>query len=195
MDKQEFITCNTTGKCAEHDPKIIQFIADIVYDPRNLDSSLWNFFRAGYCYYFAVMLQTAFGGGTICHAEPLGHIVWVDANGCAYDIEGAYLPEEHDCRKLTDIAFLGDLIYDFLHVPGKEFRSCYRDFHDWAEFMYLSDTEAVVSVYLKIPEDSIDYSNSVEGNAYAWWVGHKNELQEQWWEKRKVRREKSCSTR
>ena len=188
MDKKEFIIRNITGKCKKHNPKVIQFIADILYDPRNHDDSLRSFFRAGYCYYFAVMLKTAFGGGTICQTEPYGHLVWVDEKGCAYDIEGAYLPEEQECRRLTDITFLGDLIYDFLHIRGKEFKSCHKDFHDWAEFMYWSDTEAVVSVYLEIPEEDIDYSTSVEENAYAWWINHKNELQEKWWEERKKRR-------
>lgn len=51
------------------DEDILRFIADILYHcgAGNVETkSIQMLFRSGYCYYFAVMLQDAFPGGTIC---------------------------------------------------------------------------------------------------------------------------------
>ena len=84
-------------------------------------------FRCGYCYYFAHMLKTAFGRGTVCWTAPLGHFVWVDdgANKYetnydkikTYDIEGKYNVKEHDVLYLIPEEFLNEHIKDFLHTP------------------------------------------------------------------------------
>lgn len=73
-------------------------------------------FRMGYCWHFAKMLQTTFNRGTVCVAFPLGHFVWLDSDGTAYDIDGFdisehyyYIPEE----------YLGDELINFKHIPGK----------------------------------------------------------------------------
>ena len=62
---------------------VILFIVDILYncapDVPIEDSieSIRHLFEAGYCYYFAKMLEDAFPGGTICVCYPFGHIVYV----------------------------------------------------------------------------------------------------------------------
>lgn len=71
-------------------------------------------FRAGYCYYFAIMLKDAFPEGEICWAAPFGHIVFV-YNDIPYDIEGVYCGEAED---FIPIRYMGETINDFRHVPG-----------------------------------------------------------------------------
>lgn len=75
-------------------------------------------FHAGYCYYFAVILKTAFQRGEVCWVAPFGHMVWQDTDGMVYDIEGVYSGEsEH----FIPYQMIGDGIWDFMHVPGLEY--------------------------------------------------------------------------
>lgn len=100
---------------------VLQFIADFLYhgvpDLSLEDSaeSIRSTFRAGYCYYFAIILKEAFGRGHICWAAPFSHIVWVDINGVPYDIEGVNCSE---CDYYIPIEYLGDSISSFKHIPG-----------------------------------------------------------------------------
>ena len=64
------------------------------------------------------MLKTAFNRGEICWAAPFGHIVWVDDDGIPYDVEGV---NDSECDYYIPISFLGDAIFDFMHVEGKEY--------------------------------------------------------------------------
>ena len=86
-------------------------------------------FRAGYCYYFAHMLQLAFSRGLICWTAPFGHFVWLDTQvpydkvtidlvrkSKAYDIEGLYRIEDVETFYLIPEQFLGDHVKDFLHT-------------------------------------------------------------------------------
>lgn len=95
--------------------EVIQFIADILYHqgPENAEC-IRRLFRAGYCYYFANILYDAFKRGTVCLAYPFGHIVWVDTNAIAYDIEGV----NQEYQALIPIEKLGNGINDFRHVSG-----------------------------------------------------------------------------
>lgn len=56
------------------DKTVIQFITDAItsVDRKNSDDVLYDFFHAGYCYYFALMLKEAFGRGQICWCAPTG---------------------------------------------------------------------------------------------------------------------------
>lgn len=106
------------------DKTVLQFIADFLYHGvpdvtlENSAESVRSTFRAGYCYYFAVMLQAAFQRGTICWAAPFGHIVWVDENDVPYDIEGV---NDSECDYYIPISFMGNAINDFMHVEGRDF--------------------------------------------------------------------------
>lgn len=75
--------------------------------------SIRSTFRAGYCYYFAIMLRAAFQRGKICHAYPFSHIVWLDDNDIPYDVEGVYFGE---AEKFVPIELLEDDIEGFKHV-------------------------------------------------------------------------------
>ena len=187
-EKDAYIEEHTTGDYEDCDEEVIEFIADILYDGRNIDDAVRSFFRAGYCYYFASMLKAAFDRGELYLAFPFGHIVWQDVDGWAYDVEGPYVPEEHECEALIPISYLGDLAYDFMHVPGKEFTMGSKKFHEWAAFMHMTDAEAVTSIFMDMPKDDIDYlHDDLSDDVYAYWIENEQTLSEKYWEKRKGR--------
>lgn len=102
------------------DIKVIAFIADILFHGGNgvsVEDSVEttrNLFEAGYCYYFAKMLEDAFPNGQICVCYPFGHIVYV-YDGVMYDINGV---SDTEYVMLLPISELKDGINDFRHVPG-----------------------------------------------------------------------------
>lgn len=69
-------------------------------------------FNDGYGYHFAAILKATFKRGEICLAYPLGHIVWVDIDGIAYDVYGI---NSSECECYIPEKFLGDHIYNFIH--------------------------------------------------------------------------------
>lgn len=85
-------------------------------DNCNCDN-LRTLFMNGACYYFAVILKTAFNRGEICWCYPLSHICWVDIDGTPWDIERVCISEYED---LIPVSFMGDILFDFMHVPNKE---------------------------------------------------------------------------
>ena len=98
------------------DTQVLRFIYNFLMHSGEENSEvIRNQFRNGYCYYFAHVLQRAFNRGTVCVAAPLGHFVWMDDNQVPYDVEGV---NESDCDEYIPESFLGDMIQDFLHVPG-----------------------------------------------------------------------------
>ena len=131
------------------------------------------------------MLKIAFNRGILCLTEPVGHIVWVDINGCAYDIEGPYLYVEHDCERLQPIEFYNDLIFDFMHIPGKEFHACNR-LHNWAQEMGFTDTFAVSKIWVDMPDYFEEFGKSkydfesCEDAVYSYWMIHEKELTEKY---------------
>lgn len=102
------------------DKQVIKFIDKLLYhngkDYYDVESII-HLFKEGYCYYFAHMLQTAFHRGTVCWAAPNGHFIWCDTDNTPYDIEGLYFGE---AKEFIPEQYLGDMIYDFLHIPGVE---------------------------------------------------------------------------
>lgn len=70
-------------------------------------------FRAGYCYYFAKILQIAYPNGKVCLAYPFGHFVYEYENKY-YDIEGENQGE--DVEYFIPESFINkDMLGDFLH--------------------------------------------------------------------------------
>lgn len=84
--------------------KVLEWINRFVMHSCNTASDMnimYDTFRAGYCYFFAHMLQDAFQRGTVCLAAPFSHWVWEDTDKQLYDIGGLYdgealyfIPEE-----------------------------------------------------------------------------------------------------
>lgn len=101
---------------SNEDNEVIRFI-NRFYDINNnsLDDQevLRRQFRAGYCYYFAVILKTAFNRGEICWCAPFAHMCWVDTDGTPYDCEGVY---DGEAVYLIPEHYLGDTIKNFLHT-------------------------------------------------------------------------------
>ena len=103
------------------DPAVLGFILGFLsHEGDKMYEALQHLFRSGYCYYFANLLKLAFDRGQICLAYPYGHIIWLDGSDetrdIAYDAEGVCQEYEH----LIPVAYLGDTVQDFMHVPGKE---------------------------------------------------------------------------
>lgn len=102
------------------DPKVIEFISDVLFHgvlrvtTNDSVETIRSLFEAGYCYYFAKMLEDAFPGGTVCLCYPFGHIVYV-YEGVAYDISGVTDAEYESFIPLT---WMRDGVNDFRHVPG-----------------------------------------------------------------------------
>lgn len=132
---------NNVSFCQKADSEVLEFIANFLYHgvPRiELETSaesVRSTFRAGYCYYFAAMLQAAFGRGEICWAAPFGHIVWMDENDVPYDIEGV---NDSECDYYIPISHIGEGINDFKHVPGGGFGAS-AEFLDEVIAKYLAD--------------------------------------------------------
>ena len=96
--------------------EVLQFIAEFRDASKELgtdDMGVVSVFTCGYCYYFAVILKTAFNRGRICIADPYDHIVWVDDNGTAYDIDGV----NYEWDDLLPIDFSVRELPSFMHVP------------------------------------------------------------------------------
>lgn len=96
---------------------VLEFISHI-HEKAQPDENdvLHRVFANGYCFYFAHMLKIAFNRGQVMLAAPRGHIVWVDDDGCAYDIDGIF---KDYCFEIP-IDALGNGIEDFMHVSGKD---------------------------------------------------------------------------
>ena len=163
--KDQFRRLNTDG-----DPDVIEFISNINYHSGTLGAeTIHDLFRAGYCYWFAHMLMSAFNRGHLCLTYPLGHIVWEDVDGKAYDIEGVYRLEDTECEMLIPVKFLGGIVFDFMHVPNKEYHAPEK-LHEWATSMGWTDTFAVVKIFLDMPKDFINYeTDNITDVVYRYW--------------------------
>lgn len=114
------------------DRKVIVFIADILFHGGNGVSAkdsvetIRSLFEAGYCYYFAKILEQAFPGGQVCMCCFFGHVVYV-FEGVAYDVHGVS-DAEHEAY--VPMSEFGDGVLDFMHVPGKASCISYNRLHE-----------------------------------------------------------------
>ena len=98
-----------------------RFRATAAPDP---DNAIVRVFTCGYCLYFAHMLQFAMSRGHVVLAAPFNHIVWIDDDGIAYDINGI----QTDFLFPIPIGALSDGIHDFMHVHAKIGALCKEDY-------------------------------------------------------------------
>lgn len=122
LDTKQYIETQTALGA---DKTVIKFILDILlHNGKDASEYTRNLFRNGYCYYFAHMLKQAFRRGEVCWAAPYSHFVWYDEDGTLYDIEGIYNGE---AELFIPEHYLGDAIYDFLHVNGLDYNASQKD--------------------------------------------------------------------
>lgn len=85
----------------------------ITTDNNHAEEIIRHQFRAGYCYYFAKMLQIAYPNGRVCLAYPFGHFVYEYENKY-YDIEGENKGD--DVEYFIPESFIpANMLGDFLH--------------------------------------------------------------------------------
>lgn len=183
-NQKDIVAQYTTGSYSKYDPEVISFIIKIMCDTRNIYGNISEFFTSGYSWHFAHMLKNVFKRGDVVMSDPQGHFVWMDIDGCLYDVNGPYDSSETD-RLLTE-EFLDDIIYDFIHIPDKIYECHNKDFHEWAEFMYMSDAYAITKIWIDMPKDDVCFASmTMEENVINYWVNNQQELQEKYWDIRK----------
>lgn len=105
------------------EPVVIKFIAGVLFhgaarvSGEDSTETIRQLFEAGYCYYFAKMLEDAFPGGTAALCYPFGHIVYVYKE-VAYDIGGV---TDAEYEMLIPLTALGEAVDDFRHIPEKDY--------------------------------------------------------------------------
>lgn len=105
--------------------KILRFIQDCKTSVPECDShSIEQFFANGYCYYFAMMLQSVFLHGEIVWLAPYAHIAWRDKQtGIVYDINGIYDVDASDVAYVIPVEFAEKVCNEFCtfcrHIPGR----------------------------------------------------------------------------
>jgi len=87
-------------------------------------NAIGKVFRNGYCYYFAIMLKDAFNRGEVCMTYDHKHVVWMDDDNVAYDIDGMFgwFPETANKDNYWNGLFipvekLPNYIKSFKHIP------------------------------------------------------------------------------
>lgn len=124
-----------------------------------------SLFRAGYCYYFAHLLENAFNRGTVVWAAPFGHICWQDVDGKVYDIEGEYDGEAYYMipEKFMEDKYPG-IMLDFKHLPNLSYGanvqtliSIMKDFCKEQNIWYDTNVERLLGVKYIDREDLAKY--------------------------------------
>lgn len=124
--KKDIVLSEYCGMKASED--VVSFISNFLNHTKDKTaiSILQQQFAAGYCYYFAVMLKSAFNRGEVCWCAPYGHLCWVDDDGVPYDIYGICISE---ADYFIPVSFLGDALDDFKHTD-KVFNATPQDIQD-----------------------------------------------------------------
>lgn len=94
---------------------VLKFIYDIVFHSGEVQTdAISELFSSGYCYYFALMLKSAFGGQVMWHKYH-GHIVWLDTTtDICYDVNGVFVDAGEE--DIVPVEILGDIgLESFLH--------------------------------------------------------------------------------
>lgn len=99
------------------DPNILDFIFRTTYQPNpetlEYEQTIACHYSAGYCYYFAVILQLNFGG-EIRWLKNRSHIVWEDTRtNILYDCWGVFV--DYQDEEIVPVELLGDCIELYKH--------------------------------------------------------------------------------
>lgn len=187
-DHEKWIEHYTTGLYEGYNPDIVRFIAEILFKPGTNPESTTNLFESGYCYHFAVILKDIFKDGEIMLAFPLGHIVYMDSAGFAYDISGPYEPSLHDIEYFIPVSFLGSAaLVDFTHSTKSGFTitdfHMPKDFHEWAKDNMMTDMYAMTKIFIMMPKDGINYyKDTMPQVVYSYWKNSKEKIEDEYFE-------------
>lgn len=161
----ECLNCNPKA-----DKRILQFIAEFRLAGGLAEAdeeAIRMAFRAGYCYYFAIMLKTAFPEGEICWTAPYGHIVFV-YQSIPYDIEGLYYGEGDE--EFIPVSWLKDGILDFMHVPGMEYNMTEQEIAkiicEYREYKETHLTEEMMKEAGYVKTDDYQFRKKLDDQVY-----------------------------
>lgn len=153
------------------DKDVLGFIGLFVYKcGEEVAPEIRYLFSHGYCYFFAMMLKDAFERGELyipMNPKLKGHIVWVDTNGIAYDINGVYT----NYNELMPIKFYEDFISDFKHIPSRPHRASRDDREEITKKYY----ESLIPEQYKYSATFSDYCYSM-GLPISYWKGEYERL-------------------
>lgn len=155
---------------------VLGFIWDVNYAQGTAGEGIINsLFSAGYCYYFARMLQDAFGGDLYWH-KGHSHIVWGDGeNPIYYDIYGVFYDyEEGD---IVDYRLLGETLESFRHRGHDGDLFC--EISNYATSLGKTTDELLQEVYDAIPDSERIFPYYNLGDAEIYWSKYKLMLQGQ----------------
>ena len=178
---EKWITKNTYGYCRGYRKDIITFIANIRFhcNANNPSGSteITHLFGSGYCFYFAKILQTAFGGEIYWHQNH-GHIVWSDDGKHFYDIDGPFRLYD-ELWELVPIGFLGSMINDFKHVDEyKIVWSLYSPLVKWKRenYPYESDAAIISTIFMGMPPYTEYHpGDTIESEVFKFWQKYPDE--------------------
>lgn len=137
------------------DPFVIRFINQFKTLFKELTTeetaAIEKVFRNGYCYYFAIMLKDAFNRGEVCMTYDHEHVIWIDDDNVAYDINGMFGWYPDTANKdnywnglLIPVEKIPNYIESFKHIPDKpgtdragmeEFDNVKKDMENKKDFM------------------------------------------------------------
>lgn len=181
---EKWIDQHSCGHYIGYRRSVITFIANIRFHSIGGDEceseDVIHLFRNGYCYYFAKMLQNAFGGDLYWHQNH-GHIVWSDNGIRFYDIDGPFdLYEES--WEMVPIGFLGNMVNDFKHVEEYNLVwSLYAPFIKWKRenYPYESDAGIVSTIFMGMPPYTEYHpGDTVESEVYNFWQKNPDKCKE-----------------
>lgn len=157
---------------------VLEFIANVLYQQGDEGSETIRFlFHAGYCYYFAKMLEDAFGGEVSWHTN-YSHIVWRDTRegegkDIFYDIEGVFY-DYYDENDFTPVENLGSSLESFRHrgMDGK----VNQEISDFAKENDLTEAELIEIVYEMIPKEERIKNICNKGDVTRVWSKYKDKI-------------------
>lgn len=144
---EQHTLANKAADYGKPDDRILKFIFDAWTACGMRDAEvIRKFFRTGYCYYFALMLQDAFPGGKLVWAKPYGHICYL-YNDVPYEIEGVYPGD----GTLVPMEELGDTFEAYRHRGMDD--DLRHEMEDYAEEKDIGFEELCEEIYKLVPED------------------------------------------
>lgn len=157
---------------------VLEFIANILYQQGDENSETIRFlFHAGYCYYFAKMLEDAFGGEASWH-KGFSHIVWKDTRegegqNIFYDIEGVFY-DYNDDSDFVPLETLGSSLESFRHrgMDG----NISKEISNFAKENNITEEKLIEIVYDMIPEKERIVNHCNKGDVTRVWDKYKDKL-------------------